>query len=29
VTEGGRASGALAGLPEGATAELFRVTRIP
>ena len=29
VTEGGRASGVLAGLPEGATAELFRVTRIP
>jgi LmbE family N-acetylglucosaminyl deacetylase len=29
VTEGGRASAALAGLPEGATAELFRVTRIP
>jgi LmbE family N-acetylglucosaminyl deacetylase len=29
VTEGGRASGALAGLPDGATAELFRITRIP
>jgi len=29
VTEGGRASAVLAGLPEGATAELFRVTRIP
>lgn len=29
VNEGGRASGVAAGLPEGATAELFRVTRIP
>ena len=29
VNEGGRASGAAAGLPEGATAELFRITRIP
>jgi LmbE family N-acetylglucosaminyl deacetylase len=29
VSEGGRASGALAGLPEGGAAELFRITRIP
>jgi LmbE family N-acetylglucosaminyl deacetylase len=29
VTAGGRASGTLAGLPEGSTAELFRVTLIP
>jgi LmbE family N-acetylglucosaminyl deacetylase len=29
VTAGGQASGALAGLPEGSTAELFRVTQIP
>jgi LmbE family N-acetylglucosaminyl deacetylase len=28
VAEGGRASGVTAGLPEGGTAELFRVTRI-
>jgi LmbE family N-acetylglucosaminyl deacetylase len=28
VTEGGRASGTLAGLPAGSTAELFRITRI-
>jgi LmbE family N-acetylglucosaminyl deacetylase len=29
VTAGGLASGREAGLPEGATAELFRITRIP
>jgi LmbE family N-acetylglucosaminyl deacetylase len=29
VTTGGRASGIAAGLPEGSTAELYRVTRIP
>jgi LmbE family N-acetylglucosaminyl deacetylase len=29
VKAGGRASGTAAGLPEGSTAELFRVTRIP
>ncbi len=29
VMDGGRASGSEAGLPEGSTAELFRVTRIP
>jgi LmbE family N-acetylglucosaminyl deacetylase len=29
VTAGGRAQGEAAGLPEGSTAELFRVTRIP
>jgi LmbE family N-acetylglucosaminyl deacetylase len=29
ITAGGRAQGQAAGLPEGATAELFRVTRIP
>ncbi len=29
IMDGGRASGREAGLPEGSTAELFRVTRIP
>jgi len=29
ITTGGRAQGEAAGLPEGATAEMFRVTRIP
>jgi LmbE family N-acetylglucosaminyl deacetylase len=29
VLTAGRALGELAGLPEGSTAELFRVTRIP
>lgn len=29
ITEGGRAAGSLAGLPDGAAAELFRVTQIP
>jgi LmbE family N-acetylglucosaminyl deacetylase len=29
INSGGRTSGELAGLPEGATAELYRVTRIP
>jgi LmbE family N-acetylglucosaminyl deacetylase len=29
IREGGRAQGEAAGLPEGSTAELFRVTRIP
>ncbi len=29
VLAGGRASGTAAGLPEGSTAELFRVTRVP
>jgi LmbE family N-acetylglucosaminyl deacetylase len=29
IVEGGRTSGLLAGLPDGGTAELFRVTRIP
>jgi len=29
VTAGGRAAGQQAGLPEGCTAELFRITRIP
>ena len=29
VMDSGRASGREAGLPEGSTAELFRVTRIP
>jgi LmbE family N-acetylglucosaminyl deacetylase len=29
VNAGGRSSAELAGLPEGSTAELFRITRIP
>jgi hypothetical protein len=29
ITTGGRAQAEMAGLPPGATAELFRVTRIP